>query len=156
MQSNAKPSRGMVVAPHHLAAKAGRDILREGGNAIEAMVAAASTIATVYPHMNSIGGDGFWLISEPGKTPVAIEACGAAAQLADRDYYAGHVGIPARGPLAALTTAGTVGGGRWPSRIRAAGGHVAAVTAVRGGDRPCASGSSRDTGAGGADGGQAR
>ncbi|WP_110598670.1 gamma-glutamyltransferase family protein [Salinicola lusitanus] len=110
MQSNAKPSRGMVVAPHYLAAQAGRDILREGGNAIEAMVAAASTIATVYPHMNSIGGDGFWLISEPGRTPVAIEACGAAAQLADTDYYAGQAGIPARGPLAALTTAGTVGG----------------------------------------------
>ena len=52
----------MVVAPHHLAAETGRDVLRDGGNAIEAVVAAAATIAVVYPHMNSIGGDGFWLI----------------------------------------------------------------------------------------------
>jgi gamma-glutamyltranspeptidase/glutathione hydrolase len=59
--------RGMVTAPHHLASQAGLAVLREGGNAVEAMVAMASTIAVVYPHMNSIGGDGFWLVSDPGK-----------------------------------------------------------------------------------------
>ncbi|MBM3558548.1 MAG: gamma-glutamyltransferase, partial [Alphaproteobacteria bacterium] len=42
-------TRGMVTAPHHLAAEAGRDVLRDGGNAIEAMVAAAAAIAVVYP-----------------------------------------------------------------------------------------------------------
>ena len=51
--------RGMVTAPHHLAAEARLSVLRDGGNAIEAMVAAAATIAVVYPHMNSIGGDAF-------------------------------------------------------------------------------------------------
>jgi gamma-glutamyltranspeptidase len=101
---------GMVVAPHHLAAQAGREVLRQGGNAIEAMVAAAATIAVVYPHMNSIGGDSFWLIHEPGKAPVAIDACGPAAGLANADFYAGHASIPARGPQAALTVAGTLGG----------------------------------------------
>ena len=49
---------GMVVAPHHLAAEAGCEMLRAGGNAIEAMVAAAATISVVYPHMNGLGGDG--------------------------------------------------------------------------------------------------
>jgi len=41
---------GMQVAPHHLAAQAGRDVLRDGGNAVEAMVAAAAAaaIAVVY------------------------------------------------------------------------------------------------------------
>lgn len=101
---------GMAVAPHHLAAQAARDVLRDGGNAIEAMVAAASTIAVVYPHMNAIGGDGFWLIHEPGQTPVAIEACGPAAALATREFYKGFEAIPSRGPLAAVTVAGTVGG----------------------------------------------
>ena len=101
---------GLFVAPHHLAAQAGRDVLKAGGNAVEAMVAAAATIAVVYPHMNAIGGDGFWLIHEPGKQPIAIDACGSSAQLADRDFYAGHAQIPSRGPLAALTVAGTVGG----------------------------------------------
>ncbi|EPC03387.1 gamma-glutamyltransferase [Litchfieldella anticariensis FP35 = DSM 16096] len=103
---------GMCVAPHHLAAEAGRDVLKEGGNAVEAMVAAAATIAVAYPHMNAIGGDGFWLIHEPGKPPVAIDACGAAAGLADPGYYTGYDGIPERGPLAALTMAGTVDGWR--------------------------------------------
>ena len=45
--------RGMVTAPHHLAAQGGLAVLREGGNAVEAMVAAAATIAVVYPHMNA-------------------------------------------------------------------------------------------------------
>ena len=57
-------------------------MLAEGGNALEAMVAMAAMIAVVYPHMNSIGGDGFWLIVEPGKAPLAIDACGRAAGLA--------------------------------------------------------------------------
>jgi gamma-glutamyltranspeptidase/glutathione hydrolase len=102
----------MVVAPHHLAAQSGLAVLREGGNAIEAMVAAAASIAVVYPHMNSIGGDGFWLIQEPGKPPVGIDASGAAAGLATRAFYTdqGHAAIPARGPLAALTVPGTVSG----------------------------------------------
>jgi gamma-glutamyltranspeptidase/glutathione hydrolase len=105
---------GMVSAPHHLAAQAGAAVLREGGNAVEAMVAAASTIAVVYPHMNSIGGDGFWLISEPGKEPVAIRACGPSASLATLDFYASHgdKAIPTRGPRAALTVAGAIGGWR--------------------------------------------
>ena len=105
-------SGGMAVAPHHLAARAGRDVLFDGGNAIEAMVAAAAVIAVVYPHMNSLGGDGFWLIHAPGGTPLAIDACGPAAALATRDYYAGLDRIPARGPQAALTVAGTVAGWR--------------------------------------------
>ena len=49
--------RGMIVAPHHLAAQTGLSVLREGGSAVEAIVAAAATIAVVYPHMNAIGGE---------------------------------------------------------------------------------------------------
>ena len=109
---------GMHVAPHHLAAQAGRDVLRDGGNAVEAMVAAAAAIAVVYPHMNAIGGDGFWLIHQPGRPPVAIDACGFAAGLADRRFYAGLEAIPARGPQAALTVAGTVGG--WAKALEVA------------------------------------
>ena len=40
---------GMMVAPHHLAAQAGRDVLREGGNAAEAMVASRSTAPWAMP-----------------------------------------------------------------------------------------------------------
>ena len=74
MINSVRGTRGMAVAPHALAAQSALAVLREGGNAIEAMVAAASTIAVVYPHMNSIGGDGFWIISEPGREPVATSS----------------------------------------------------------------------------------
>lgn len=101
-----------VAAPHRLASEAGRAILAEGGNAIEAMVAMAATIAVVYPHMNAIGGDGFWLVHEPGGKVHAIEACGPAGSLATIERYRekGHDAIPPRGPDAALTVAGAVGG----------------------------------------------
>ena len=114
--------RGMVTAPHHLAAEAGLSVLQEDGNAIEAMVAAAATIAVVYPHMNSIGGDGFWLISEPGKPPVGIDACGRAARLATPAFYRerGYSAIPSRGPLAANTVAGAISG--WQAALDRAGG----------------------------------
>ncbi len=103
---------GIATAPHAAAAETAAHILREGGNAIEAMVGAAATIATVYPHMTAIGGDAFWLIHQPGKVPVAIDACGAAGAAATIDFYrgAGHHAIPMRGALAANTVAGTVSG----------------------------------------------
>ncbi|MEX3022400.1 gamma-glutamyltransferase family protein [Kluyvera sp. STS39-E] len=109
---SARCMQGMAVAPHSLAAESAVAVLRDGGNAIEAMVAAAATIAVVYPHMNGIGGDGFWLISSPGKEPVAIQACGFAAEKANIAFYqqAGYSQIPVRGPLAANTVAGTVSG----------------------------------------------
>ena len=43
--------RGVVCAPHFAAAEAGREVLAEGGNALEAMVAMAAMIAVAYPHM---------------------------------------------------------------------------------------------------------
>ncbi len=120
MLQTSRAMRGMVVAPHHLAAQAGLAVLREGGNAIEAMVAAASSVAVVYPHMNSIGGDGFWLAAEPGRPPVGILACGAAGRNVDVGLYRRRKleSIPPRGPLAANTVAGTVSG--WQAALEIA------------------------------------
>jgi oxamate amidohydrolase len=102
--------RGVVSAPHRAAVEAGRDILAEGGNAIEAMVAMAAAIAAVYPHMNHIGGDGFWLIREPSGRLRAIMAAGPAGARATPELYREHEAIPTRGPFAALTVPGAVGG----------------------------------------------
>ena len=112
MLQTLKANRGAVVAPHHLASQAGLRVLQDGGNAIEAMVAAAATIASVYPHMNALGGDNFWLISTPGSDVVGIDACGGAAAKADIAFYRdqGFDAIPSRGPLAAVTVAGVVSG----------------------------------------------
>lgn len=113
MLQSLKTTRGMVTASHHLAAQAGLRVLREGGNAIEAMVAAAACISVVYPHMNGLGGDGFWLISTPGRrAPRGIQAVGRAAQDIDAPWYRsqGLEAIPVRGPMAANTVAGTVAG----------------------------------------------
>ncbi|CAG9795390.1 unnamed protein product [Diatraea saccharalis] len=108
-RSNIAP-RGMVVTPHHLATQSALEVLKEGGTAIEATVAAAATLAVVYPHMNSLGGDGFWLIIPPNHKPFVIEACGAAGRLATEEFYKDHIRIPKRGPKSAITVAGTVGG----------------------------------------------
>jgi gamma-glutamyltranspeptidase len=102
--------RGVVAAPHALAAEAGLAILAEGGNAIEAMMAMAATIAAVYPHMNHIGGDGFWLVRERSGRVRAIIAPGPAGSKATRELYRQYDAIPPRGPLAALTVPGAVGG----------------------------------------------
>ncbi len=113
-------SKSAVAAPSSLAAETGAQILEEGGNAIEAMIAMAATIAVVWPHMNAMGGDGFWLIREPNGKVTGIEACGPAGSRATPALYrdAGHEAIPARGPLAALTVAGAVGG--WALALEAA------------------------------------
>jgi gamma-glutamyltranspeptidase/glutathione hydrolase len=110
----------MVTAPHHLAAQAGLDILKDGGNAIEAAVAVAATLAVVYPHMTGIGGDGFWLVHEPDGSVWAIDACGGAAQTADLSLYEGLEAIPWRGSLAANTVAGTISG--WQLALQKSGG----------------------------------
>src|SRR3982751_5882777 len=105
MTANARAQHAMAVAPHAAAARSALAVMREGGNALEAMVAAAATIAVVYPHMNSIGGDAFWLVHVPGDDPRAIDACGAAAARASIEFYRerGLDAIPFRGGIAANT-----------------------------------------------------
>ncbi len=129
---------GMVVTPHRLASEAGLGILRQGGNAVEAAVAAAAALCVVYPHMTGLGGDGFWMIlpaaaqgnhKDGHPEPIFIDACGRSALAVSREWYTerGLNAIPKRGPQAALTMAGAVSGWRmaldeaagWARRDRA-------------------------------------
>ena len=111
MLHSAGHRRGVVAAPHAATVEDGRAILAEGGNAIEAMLAMAASIAVVYPHMNHLGGDGFWLIRGPSGRVRALMGAGPAGAKATQQFYrdAGCDEIPARGPLAALTVPGAVG-----------------------------------------------
>jgi len=120
-------STAAVAAPHMLAAETGQTILAAGGNAVEAMVAMAATVAVVYPHMNGIGGDGFWLVREPKGRVHAFDASGPAGSLATIGRYRGkgYDAVPPRGADAALTVAGAVSGwGLALELARALGGQL--------------------------------
>src|SRR5215813_3208696 len=113
--------RGVVCAPHFATVEAGRSTLAEGGNALEAMLAMAASIAAVYPHMNHLGGDGFWLLREPSGRVRALLAAGRAGADARRELYREYEAIPPRGALAALTVPGAVAG--WSLALEAARAH---------------------------------
>jgi gamma-glutamyltranspeptidase len=102
-----------VTAPHYLASQAGLSVLRQGGNAIDAAIAAASTLSVVYPHMAALGGDNFWLIynSQTGELR-GLNASGRAGQRATMGLYASKRfrRIPPRGYYAANTVPGCVSG----------------------------------------------
>jgi gamma-glutamyltranspeptidase/glutathione hydrolase len=105
--------RGLVATPHALATEAGRGALRRGGNALDAAIAAAATIAVVYPHMNGIGGDNVWLIYDAAHRRLrALNAIGRSAAGVKLDAYRARFGegIPPRGGPAALTVPGTISG----------------------------------------------
>ena len=110
--------RGVVCAPHFAAVEAGRSTLAEGGNALEATLTMAAAIAVVYPHMNHLGGDGFWLIRQPSGRVRAVMAAGPAGVQARPELYRDDETIPPRGPLATLTVPGAVGG--WMVALEAA------------------------------------
>ena len=94
--------QGLVVAGHHMAAEAGVRILQQGGNAMDAAVAAAATLAVVIPHMNGLGGDAFalWFDRATGQV-LCINGSGAAPNKATLEHYQslGLDTVPERGPL---------------------------------------------------------
>ena len=127
--------KGMVTAPHRAAAEVGAEVLRAGGNAVEAMIAMAAAIAVVYPHMTGIGGDAFMLIAEPGRPPKGIDGAGRAGAGATIAAYRkkGYDAIPPRGGDAALTVAGAVSVWEMAAEIAAAlGGRVPRADLIAG------------------------
>jgi gamma-glutamyltranspeptidase len=93
--------RGMVVAGHPRASEAGAAILRKGGNAMDAAIAAAATLAIAIPFMNGLGGDAIALHATPNGDVTAINGSGrtprsiSAAALLKR----GLTAMPQRGPF---------------------------------------------------------
>lgn len=102
--AGARGRAGLVTSPHALASEAGRDVLARGGNAIEAAIAMAAALCVTMPHFTGLGGDGFWLIADPGQPVESISGIGQAA----RALPAFDGAIPVRGPASALTSAATV------------------------------------------------
>jgi gamma-glutamyltranspeptidase/glutathione hydrolase len=94
---------GAVSAGHPLATAAGYDVLKRGGNAVDAAVAMAAVLAVVRPHMNGIGGDAFALIYVGvDREVVALNGSGRSGALADPAFFRERGvedEIPSRGPL---------------------------------------------------------
>ncbi len=105
-------SRGMVACAHYLATQAGIQILKQGGNAIDAAIAANVTTTVVYPSTCSAGGDMFMLIWDAKTHKLnALNGSGRAPQGMTPEYFAsqGLKQIPERGPLS-INVPGAVDG----------------------------------------------
>ncbi len=104
--------KGMVSSGHPLASQAALRTLMEGGNVVDAAIAASATLAVVRPHMTGVGGDLFCLIylAREGRV-VAINSSGSAPAAATIDFFRsrGMQQIPMMGPLA-VETPGCVAG----------------------------------------------
>ena len=97
-----KTSFGMVVSGHKEATKAGIKILKNGGNAMDAAIATAATLAVAIPNMNGLGGDSIalWYDAKKNKTTV-INGSGKSPSKASKKYFnlRGLKKIPRRGAL---------------------------------------------------------
>jgi len=106
---------GMVVAQEKLAAQIGADILRQGGNAVDAAVATGFALAVTYPRAGNIGGGGFMVIhSAERHEDIAIDYRETAPSAITRDIFLGADGKPdadkSRNSALGIGVPGTVAG----------------------------------------------
>jgi gamma-glutamyltranspeptidase/glutathione hydrolase len=106
---------GMVVAQEKIAAQAGADVLRRGGNAVDAAVATGFAMAVTYPRAGNIGGGGFMIIhSAEHREDVAIDYRETAPAATTRDIFLGSDGKPdiakSRDSALGIGVPGTVAG----------------------------------------------
>jgi gamma-glutamyltranspeptidase / glutathione hydrolase len=103
----ARSTRAMIATPHAQATAAGADVLRQGGNAVDAAIAANAVLTVIYPASCGLGGDAFWIVHDPrtrrthsyngsGRTPAAASLAGLASTI-----------LPQRGALT-VTVPGAV------------------------------------------------
>ncbi len=92
IQKEATGDSGMVVSAHPLATKVGKEILRQGGNAIDAAVAVQFALAVVYPQAGNIGGGGFLIYRNENNRVLALDYREKAPAAATEKMYLDSTG----------------------------------------------------------------
>ncbi len=94
VQNSKEYRNGMVVSAHHLASQVGVDILKKGGNAVDAAVAVQFALAVVYPNAGNIGGGGFLVYRSAKGLTNTIDYREKAPEKASRNMYLDSAGMP--------------------------------------------------------------
>jgi gamma-glutamyltranspeptidase/glutathione hydrolase len=94
VQKTVTAVNGVVVSAHPLASKVGLEILKEGGNAVDAAIATQLALAVVYPQAGNLGGGGFMVAKLNDGKEIAIDYREMAPGKASRDMYIDSLGTP--------------------------------------------------------------
>mgnify|MGYP001252234429 CR=1 FL=1 len=86
-RSNVLAQNGMVATSNPLSSIEAINILKKGGNAVDASIAASAVQSVVCPSATGIGGDCFAIISLNGKDPIAVNGSGIAPSKANLEYF---------------------------------------------------------------------
>ena len=97
---SASGTKGVVTSAEENATQAGIEVLQAGGNAIDAAIAVATTLAVTHPNAGNLGGGGFALVRRPGGATVALDFRETAPHSLKRPEFDAMIEAGAHGPVA--------------------------------------------------------